>query len=133
MKKILSLIVFLAICSVGICQATFSHTASNPTGTITNAGADTMSFATSYVYSDVAIQPAITKASGTMAGNSVLYGSLDGTHYVAIDSTANTDVPVNSSIWTFSHPVYTSYRIITKGSTTVSATTAATYRGILVK
>jgi hypothetical protein len=128
MKKILFLSMLVSFSFAGICQS-FRHTASNPTGAILNASADTMSFSTANAYSIVGIQPVITKATGTMAGTSVLQGSLDGANYVAIDTLTNSNITVNSTVWTLSNPVYTYYRIITSGATTVTGTTAAKFIG----
>ena len=128
MKKILFLLALTSFSLFGMAQS-FSHTTSNPTGVINNTSSDTMSFSTVKNYSVVGIQPVITKATGTMAGKSYLYGSLDGTNYVLSDSLTLGNVTTNTTIWSLSNPTYIYYRIITGGATTVTGTTAAKFIG----
>lgn len=129
MKKIIFFLTLTAFSLAGMCQS-FNHTASNPNGAILNASSDTMSFSTAHAYTTVAIQPVITKATGTMAGTSILQASLNGINYVPLDTLTNANASVNTAIWTFDNPVYPYYRIITSGATTVTGTTAAKFRGI---
>ena len=129
MKKILFLLALTSFSLFGMAQS-FSHTTSNPTGAINNASSDTMSYSTVKNYSVVGIQPVITKATGTMAGTSVLYGSLDGINFIAVgDTLTNTNVTTNSTVWSLSNPPYIYYRIITSGATTVTGTTVAKFIG----
>ena len=106
-------------------QTAFSHTASNPTGAILNTSADTMNYNLQKGYNLLSIQPVITKATGTMAGTTVLYYSVDGTNWVTTgDSQTNTNVTTNTTVWNKTSAARY-WRIITSGATTVTATTAA--------
>lgn len=112
-------------------QSTFSHTASNPTGAVVNTGSDTMTIEFPSYNVAVGIQPVITKVGGTVAGTSILYGSIDGINYVAAgDTLTNTNVSKNTKVMKLLTPVYRKYRIITTGSGTMSATTAAFITGL---
>lgn len=128
MKKIL----LLAALAIGFATTTqaqlisFSHTATNPTGTLTGTGTDTMSALIPGYSTATGIQIVITKTSGTVAGVARLYGSIDGLNYIATgDTLALSDVAVNSAIWKKDFPVYVNYRIRTTGTGTMAATTSA--------
>jgi hypothetical protein len=127
MKKILFIMALTAFGFVANAQLiTFSHTATNPNGTVTNTGTDTMNASIPGYAAALGIQLAVTKTSGTVAGIARLYGSIDGTNYIATGDTLTlTDVATNSVIWTKSTPVYVNYRIRTTGSGTMVATTSA--------
>lgn len=131
MKKTIFLSLFLMVISfAGIAQS-FNQTASNSTGAILNASLDTMNFSTVQSYTSVGIQPVITKATGTMAGTAVLYGSINGTNFVAAGDTLTfTNVTTNTTVWTKTNPVFTYWRIITSGATTVTGTAAARFKGV---
>jgi hypothetical protein len=126
MKKILSLLIcFTLFFAVSKAQTAFSHTVSNPTGAILNTSADTMTYSMQRGYNQVAIQPVITKASGTMAGTSVLYYSVNGTNWVATgDTLTNSNTTTNTTVWNKTSAARY-WRIITSGATTVTGTTAA--------
>lgn len=126
MKQIKFLLLFLLVGFITQAQTgTFSHTASNPTGAVVNTSVDTMSYTLSKGYQLVGIQTIITKVSGTVAGTSVLYGSIDGVNFVSTgDTLTNTNVATNSFLVTKATP-YKYWRILTTGSGTMSATTAA--------
>lgn len=112
-------------------QTAFNHTTFNPTGSVIDTGVDTLTIEFPSWNVAVGIQPVITKVSGTVAGTSILYGSIDGTNYVATgDTLTNTNVSKNTKIIKLSTPVYRKYRIITTGSGTMSATTAAYITGL---
>lgn len=127
MKKILFIMALIAFGFGANAQLiTFSHTASNPTGTVTNTGTDTMTALIPGYSAATGIQLVVTKTSGTVAGTARLYGSIDGTNYVATGDTLTlADAAVNTVIWTKSVPVYVNYRIRTTGSGTMVATTSA--------
>lgn len=132
MKKILFLISVTLATSYFVpkanAQVPFNHTASNPTGAITNAGADTMTYTLTKGYSLISIQPAILKNTGTLAGKCLLQYSVNGTLYNSSDSVTLTAVADGA---TFPGPIWTKaipakyWRIITNGGTTMSVTTAA--------
>lgn len=112
-------------------QTPFNHTTFNPTGSVVDAGADTLTVDFPSWNVAVGIQPVITKVSGTVAGTSILYGSIDGSNYVATgDTLTNTNIAKNTKIIKLTTPVYRKYRIITTGSGTMSATTAAYITGL---
>lgn len=71
-------------------------------------------------YSSLAIQPVVTKVSGTTGGSVVITGSLDGVNYLAISDTLTlTNVTTaQTKLWTFSGAPYRYYRVrfITSGS-----------------
>lgn len=132
MKKFLSL--FLTACiglfampAVGKAQTlgTFSQTASNPTGAITNTSVDTMTYTLSKNYRLISIQPVVTKATGTMAGWAVLDYSVNGTNWVlGTDTLSLTDVTTNTAVWDKSTAARY-FRIRVGGATTVTGTAAA--------
>lgn len=126
MKRILFLLTLFAVVSATQAQSTFRQTTSNPTGAIINTASDTMFIQVNKDYTSVGIQPVITKATGTMAGTAVLYGSLDGVNYVAAGDTLTlTNSTVNSAVWSLTNPTYSYYRIIVGGATTVTGTASA--------
>lgn len=108
-------------------QVSFSQTASNPTGAISNSSVDTMNFSFSnpVYYGVVGIQPVVTKSAGTMAGKAYLFGSVDGVNHVLIYSLALTNNTINTTVWKQTAPVYKAYRITVGGATTVTATATA--------
>lgn len=125
MKKV---ILFLCLTVAGFvtqAQSAFTYTASNPTGSFTNAAADTMYYTTSTAYGIVTVQPVFTKTSGTMAGTATLAYSVNGTNWVASGSTLTlTDVTTNSTVWNVTSAARY-WRIIRNGATTVTGTSAA--------
>lgn len=91
--------------------------------TITNTG-------TAYLYAKVngyygvSIQITVTKISGTVAGTTVLQGSLDGTNWNTItteDTLTHTNVSSQGYLWTFVNSPYLYYRVYSTGSGTMSA------------
>lgn len=68
---------------------------------------------------------AVTKVSGTVAGNAKLYGSVDGTNYqlirAAADSLAITDVTTNFKVWEMDSIKYPYYKIVATGKGTMKA------------
>lgn len=140
MKKVIG-ILFTALMSFASTQthaqgAAFTGTATTPTvlgvAPILNTAADTLYFTFTHpTYSEVlGIQPVVTKASGTMAGNVVIYGAVyksQGTSgaftYVATGDTLKlTNITLNSSVIVKSKPIYQSYMAIYSGGTTVTGT-----------
>lgn len=108
----------------GFSQTQFKNTASNPTGGITDAGVDTCSYALSHSYPLLSIQTVVTKSAGTMAGTSILARSVDGINYVNVDTLTNTNVATNTRIYTVASAARY-WRVITSGSTTVTAVVKA--------
>jgi hypothetical protein len=106
-------------------QVSFVGTATNSTNAITNTSVDTCYYTLSYSYATISIQPVVTKSTGTMAGTSVLYKSVNGTNWVATGDTLTlTNVTTNTTVWEkVSACRY--WRIITGGATTVTGSVAA--------
>lgn len=106
-------------------QASFSQTASNATGAITNTSVDTMTYTLAKSYSLISIQPVVTRATGTMAGWAVLDYSVNGTNwYVGTDSLSLSNAASNTIVW--NKQIAARYlRIRVGGATTVTGTCAA--------
>lgn len=125
--KFYKLITILLLCLAAqttTAQSAFSHTTTNSTGAILNTSIDTMTYHLTQSYDHIAIQPVITKATGTMAGTSILAFSVNGTNYVNTDTMTNANAATNTTIWNkITAAKY--IRIITSGATTVTGTTAA--------
>jgi len=132
MKKVIFLMLLL-VTAFQFTQAqasySFSQTASNPTGAITNTSVDTMTYTLSKSYNLISIQPVVTKATGTMAGWAVLDYSVNGTNwYVGTDSLSLSDVTTNTIVWT--KVIAARYlRIRVGGATTVTGTVTAKVAG----
>lgn len=71
-------------------------------------------------YSGIAIQPIVTKVSGTAAGTVILYESLDGTNYKSTGDTLSiANQAVNTVLWKKTSPVPVYYKVIGISSGTV--------------
>lgn len=69
----------------------------------------------------IAIQPIITRLSGTAAGSVVLEGSVDGVNYVSLGDTLSvTNQVTNTAVWSKGYAIYPYYRIRAISSGTVS-------------
>lgn len=107
-------------------QSAFHQTTANPTGAVVNTGIDTMTYTLSQPYTNISIQTVTTKVSGTVAGTTVLYYSVNGTNFVSTgDTLTNTNVATSSAIWVKSGSPVRYWRILTTGVGTMSATVAA--------
>jgi hypothetical protein len=90
--------------------------------TITNTASATKILTTTAGYDLVSIQPVVTKTSGTVAGNVVFYGSLDGVNYVPTGDTLKcTDQATNTKIVTFTGAQYGSIKMVYTGVGTMVA------------
>lgn len=116
----------LASVTMGVnAQTSFKHTASNPTGAVVNTGSDTSEIQVNGYQAIVGIQAVVTKDSGTIAGTSILYGSVDGENYVALGDTLTLgNSAVNTAVWVKEKHPYLKYRIITTGEGTMAGKTA---------
>jgi hypothetical protein len=125
-KKILFLItVLLAFSYAGISQTVFSQTASNPSGTITNTGIDTLNLTLNKTYPNTTVTFSLTRTSGTVAGTATLAGSQDGSAYHTIGSAYTlVNGATDKTYWAFTSQ-WKYLRIIVGGGTTVVATAAA--------
>ena len=72
-------------------------------------------------YTSGAFQVVNTKVSGTVAGNTLFQGSVDGTNYVTLDTRTNTVQTTNTKIIVQTTPTYPYYRFTYTGSGTMSA------------
>lgn len=107
--------------------ASFNQTASNPTGLVVNAGADTMNLTLTHAWNFCSIQPLFVKNTGTAAGTATLYYSVNGVDYITTGSTLSiTDVARNSTVWTINKPAQY-LRIIVTGGTTMNLTCSAKF------
>lgn len=104
--------------------------------TLNNVDSVFKTFTTTAGYSEIGINVLLTKISGTVAGNVVLLGSMDGVTFYPTDS-ANYVVPLTSS---FSTPTvtniafiskaeapWTTYMVMAKSTGTVSAQVRVKY------
>lgn len=125
MKKILFLIsVGLALAYTPKAQVTFSHTATNPTGTITNTGIDTSTYVFTKGYPATTFALTMTRTSGTAAGTAILEWKLRSTDNYRSDAGDTLTVANSASqtlIWKKTHPARY-WRVRTGGATTVVAT-----------
>lgn len=101
-------------------QYAFNRTAANPTGVYVDTGSDT---ATLRLPGATAVQYVVVRNSGTLAGKSYLYGSLNGTDFAMLDSATHTNVARSTKIWQAGANKYVAFRIISVGSGTMNATT----------
>lgn len=94
--------------------------------TVTNTGTDSLKITLTESYSNITIQPKVTKISGTMNSLSTpqLYGSLDGANYYAIAGDTmhitNTSSPIVTN-WILAQQNYRIYKVKWTGSGTMSA------------
>jgi len=76
----------------------------------------------SAAYSTVSIQPVVTEVSGTTAGKVKLYGTIDGTNYVQLDSLVLADVTTaQTKIWNITPNKYPKYKVEGVGTGTMNA------------
>ena len=109
-------------------QQALKKTTANPTGAITNTGADTSSYTELglKLHKLVEFTVTVTRASGTLAGTATLYGSMDGVKYTLIDSLSISNAASYTGTLYVQNKAFKYWRIITGGMTTVSATVAGT-------
>lgn len=132
MKKICLLLAFiigLAAFSpdtgyVAKSQVTFVHTATNPTGAITNAGIDTATYGFTKGYPRVLFSLTYTRASGTGAGTTILeYRNSATDNYKSDAGDTLTVANAASQTLNWNKTVTARYwRVRTGGATTVTAT-----------
>ena len=98
----------------------------NASDTTVNTSTDSLKIVLTQSYSNITIQPKVTKISGTMNSNSTptLYGSLDGKNYYAIPGDTlhitNTSSPIVDD-WVLTSQAYRVYKIVWTGTGTMSA------------
>lgn len=130
MKKLFSILAMVCIgFSLNAQSVTVMKNTTYPTlvsDTVTNTGNGSLTINLNSAYSNITIQPKVTRISGTMNSNSApkLQGSLDGTNYYDIPGDTlhitNTASPIVDD-WALSSQVYKYYRVTWTGSGTMSA------------
>lgn len=124
MKKHILILLMLAFVSFGA-SAQFGRAAKLPLAagdTAVNTTPVSKIFTATAGYNSVSIQPVISKQSGTVDGVARLYGSLDGTNYVATGDTLDlANVATNTAIWKIDHAPYVYHKVTVTGSGTMAA------------
>jgi len=129
MKKLILLVAFLLFISVvAVCQAGYPSVITPTKTTIT--GVDTSRIATPAIRSyspSFVIATTVTKTAGTLAGSAAFQGSLDGTVFFTIATTALTD---GSNVLFFREAngaSFAYYRIMVTSSTGTASVTNSKY------
>lgn len=131
MKRILSIFLLFSMLALSYTSksqgAAFSQTATNTTGTITNAGIDTMTYHLTKGYSLLLVDAVIVRASGTTAGTAILEWSVRGTVYKSDvgDTLTVANAASQTLYWSVKVNPARYWRIRIGGATTVSATATA--------
>lgn len=89
--------------------------------TVVNAGTKTLNLAVKGTNTTGAFQVVVTKISGTVAGNVIFQGSVDGTNFINLDTLATTNVATQTEIFTDIPVKYPFYRMTYTGTGTMSA------------
>lgn len=89
--------------------------------TVVNTGTKTLNLAVKGTNTTGAFQVVVTKISGTVAGNVIFQGSVDGTNFVNLDTLATTNVATQTEIFTDIPVKYPFYRMTYTGTGTMSA------------
>lgn len=93
--------------------------------TVANTGSSEHVITVSGTFNNGVFQHVGTKISGTVAGKTYLYGSVDNVNYIKLDSFTNVNVTTNSVIFTQTRPMYPYYKIGSTGTGTMSMQTKA--------
>lgn len=128
---ILTALIGIVLCfSVGAhAQASLkSTTYGNTKDTVTNT-ASKLWYAQAKGFSNVSVQFNITKISGTVAGNAIPVGSIDGVNFynISTDTLKATDVAAQGKIWNFPNSAYIYYGVRYTGTGTMSASATGNY------
>lgn len=124
MKKIFLILVTLAIGYTVQSQVTMSQTASNPTGGITNAGIDTMSYTLTKGYDRLLFGMTYTRSANTAAGTAILeykISSSDNYKSDAGDTLTVSNAASQTLYWNKTNTARI-WRVRVGGATTVTAT-----------
>ena len=90
--------------------------------TITNTGTANKIITCTAGYDAMGIQPVITKGTGTIGGNCIVYGSIDGTNYVSTGDTLKcTDITTNTKLFKYATTPYVYYKVVYTGTGTMVA------------
>ena len=115
MKYIFILMLFFASFAANA-QITANFTGGD---TVVNTAAVNMDLRVTNAYNTAALQIVITKVGGTVAGNAILKGSVDGTNFVNIDTFATTNVALQTEIFPITPVYYPYYRVTYTGTGTM--------------
>jgi hypothetical protein len=122
MKKIFSIFFLIAFVAIAI-NAQFGAPYQFPVvagDTITNTGTASKIITVTAGYNAMGIQVVLTKTSGTAAGTVTLYGSLDGTNYVALgDTLGGRDAATVSKLFKYDTTPYWKYKVTFTGAGTM--------------
>jgi hypothetical protein len=126
MKNILTLIIVF-IASLTFSQGTVTAMKSNYSlisDTVVNTGTAYVQVQSVKVNYQMAVQAVVTKLTGTVAGYTLLQGSLDGTNFLDLntDTLTNTNQTTNTKIWIIDGNPYLYYRLLVTGIGTMTAT-----------
>lgn len=99
-------------------QYNFKGSTANPTQVYANTGADT---STLRLPGATTIQYVVVRNSGTLAGTSILQGSINGVDFVPLDTLTHTNVARSTKIWNANGAKYVMFRIISTGAGTMNA------------
>jgi hypothetical protein len=118
MKKIFCILI-LAFSFVAInAQTSVNFTG---TDTVVNTGVESLNLKVSNAHSVGAFQIVVDKVSGTVAGNAIFQGSVDGVNFVNIDTLATTNVTKQTKIFIDAPVKYPFYRVTYTGTGTMAA------------
>lgn len=111
MKKILFALTLLFATAAAFAQTTMTASSATNTNAVTQTHTTSLRGAATN-YDVITIQAVGTKVSGTPAGTVIIYGSLDGTNYVAIgaDTMTITNTASQTHVWTFDKTRYAYYQ-----------------------
>lgn len=125
--KLVLLLAFALLAQAGYSIVSpFASVYSLTSDTVTNSGDISMYLTVNGTYQQISIQPVLTKISGTVAGNTILYGTIDGTNYVQIntDTLKATNQTTNTKVWVLDNSNYKKFKVTTTGSGTMAAKVA---------
>lgn len=137
MKTIVTLLFCLALAFAGEAQVNTRLTMLQSTGaatdTVTNAGTAYVAKAFKGGAKVIGVQVAVTKVSGTVGGDIVLSGSLDGTNYHDIDTLTATNTASTKYYTPFvisgNAAPYTNYKVTHTGTGTMVSILSAILLG----
>ncbi len=117
MKYIFSLMI-LMFCLVTTEAQTFTFSGRD---TVVNTGTKNLNLTVKGTNTTGLFQVVVTKISGTVAGNVIFQGSVDGTNFVNLDTLATTNVTTQTKVFSDIPVKYPFYRVTYTGSGTMSA------------
>jgi hypothetical protein len=121
MKYIFSLMILIS-CLVTTEAQTFTFSGRD---TVVNTGTKNLNLTVKGTNSTGLFQVVVSKISGTVAGDVIFQGSVDGTNFVNLDTLATTNVTTQTKVFTDIPVKYPFYRITYTGSGSMSAILSA--------